>query len=73
MKEANIVCPFLRLEMATLPFVPVPQVTGQQTLAGDLESTERADLVVDHRAAAKEREVGSMILVLVKNLTLLRH
>jgi hypothetical protein len=72
MKEANIVCPFLRLETVTLPFVP--QVTGQQTLAGDLESTERADLVVDQRAAAKEREVGSMILVVVvKNPTLLRH
>jgi hypothetical protein len=72
MKEANIVCPFLRLEMAILPFVP--QVTGQQTLAGDLESTGRADLVVDQRAAAKGREVGSMILVVVvKNPTLLRH
>ena len=71
MKEANIVCPFLRLETATLPFVL--QVTGQQTLAGDLELTERVDLVVDHRVAAKEREVGSMILVLVKNPTLWRH
>ena len=71
MKEANIACPFLRLETATWPFVP--PVTGQQTLADDLESTERADLVVDHRVAAKEREVGSMILVLVKNPTLWRH
>jgi hypothetical protein len=70
MKEANIVYPFLRLETAIPPFVP--PVTGQQTLAGDLELTERADLVVDHRAAAKEREVGSMILML-KNPTLLRH
>ena len=71
MKEANIVYPFLRLETVTLPFVL--RVTGQQTLAGDSESTERADLVVDHRVAAKEREVGSMILVLAKNPTLLRH
>jgi hypothetical protein len=71
MKEANIVYPFLRLVTATLPFVP--QVTGQQTLAGDLELMERADLVVDHRAAAEEREVGSRILVLVKDPTLLRH
>ena len=71
MREANIVYPFLRLVTATLPFVP--QVTGQQTLAGDLESTGRANLVVDQRAAAKEREVGSMILVVVKSPTLLRH
>jgi hypothetical protein len=70
MKEANAVCPFLRFETEIPPFVP--QVTGQQTLAGDLESTERADLVVDHGAAAKGGEVGSMILVL-KNPTLLRH
>lgn len=69
MKEANIVYPFLRLVMATLPFVP--QVTGQQTLAGDLELMERVDF--DHRGAAVEREVGSRVLVLVKNPTLLRH
>jgi hypothetical protein len=71
MKEANIVYPFLRLVMQSLPFVP--QVTGQQTLAGDLELRERADLVVDHRGAVVEREVGSMVPVLVKNPTLLRH
>ena len=72
MKEANIVYPFLRLVVAaSLPFVP--QVTGQRTFAGDLELRERADLVVDHRAAAEKREVGSRILVLMKNLTLLCH
>ena len=71
MKEANIAYPFLRLVTATLPFVP--QVTGRQTLAGDLELMERANLVVDHRTAAAEREVGSRILVMVRNPTLLRH
>lgn len=71
MKEANIVYPFLRLVMQTLPFGP--QVTGRQTLAGDLELRERADLVVDHRGAVVEREAGSMVPVLVKNPTLLRH
>lgn len=71
MKEANIFYPFPRLVAATLPFVP--QVTGQQTFAGDLELKERADLVVDHRAAAEGREVGSVSLVLMKNPTLLCH
>jgi hypothetical protein len=71
MKEANIVYRFLRPVAATLPFVP--QATGQWTVAGDWESMERAHLVVDHRAVAVERGVGSRILVLVKNPTFLRH